>query len=88
MGWLLVLGLKESLVEYATVCVQSEVILTKVGVNKSGQKKTGDVVYGWPLSCFTCKVISLRARPIEGWTSALLFQCACRKQALHLDWVQ
>ena len=27
MGWLLVLGLKESLVECATVCVKSEVIL-------------------------------------------------------------
>ena len=28
MGWLLVLGLKESVVECATVCVKSEVILT------------------------------------------------------------
>ena len=27
MGWLLVLGLKEDLVECATVCVKSEVIL-------------------------------------------------------------
>ena len=28
MGWLLVLGLKESVVEYATVCNKSEVILS------------------------------------------------------------
>jgi hypothetical protein len=27
MGWLLILGLKEGLVECATVCVKSEVIL-------------------------------------------------------------
>ena len=27
-GWLLVLGLKECLVEYATLCIKSEVILT------------------------------------------------------------
>ena len=30
MGWLLVLGLKEGLVECATVCIKSEVILVKV----------------------------------------------------------
>ena len=29
-GWLLVLGLKEGLVEYATVCVKSVVILTRI----------------------------------------------------------
>ena len=31
MGWLLVLGLKEGLVEYATLCVKSEVILWSKG---------------------------------------------------------
>ena len=31
-GWLLVLSLKEGLVECATVCVKSEVILLNVGV--------------------------------------------------------
>ena len=30
MGWLLVLGLKEGLVECATLCVKSEVILTRM----------------------------------------------------------
>ena len=29
-GWLLILGLKEGLVEYATVCVKSEVILINI----------------------------------------------------------
>ena len=29
-GWLLVLSLKEGLVEFATVCIKSEVILTRV----------------------------------------------------------
>jgi hypothetical protein len=37
MGWLLVLGLKESLVECATVCVKSEVMLLFIHTSK---KKT------------------------------------------------
>ena len=32
MGWLLVLGLKEGLVECATACIKSEVILSQVDV--------------------------------------------------------
>ena len=34
MGWLLVLGLKESLVECATVCVKSEVTLILLHIMK------------------------------------------------------
>ena len=36
MGWLLVLGLKESLLEYATVCVKSEIILRWVSSTPFG----------------------------------------------------
>ena len=41
MGWLLVLGLREDLVECATVCVKSEVILTHmyVGLYQQGRRK-------------------------------------------------
>ena len=40
MGWLLVLGLKEGLVECATVCVKSEVILGDISLqNKAASKK-------------------------------------------------
>ena len=33
-GWLLVLGLKEGLVEYATLCVKSEVILEHTQIDQ------------------------------------------------------
>ena len=38
MGWLLVLGLKEGLVECATLCVKSEVILMNIAVKCSIQR--------------------------------------------------
>jgi aromatic ring-opening dioxygenase LigB subunit len=43
MGWLLVFGLKECLVECATVCVKSVVILT--GILEEKQMKIGSSFY-------------------------------------------
>ena len=41
LGWLLVLGLKEGLVECATVCVKSVVILKKVASEANTQWDAG-----------------------------------------------
>ena len=55
-GWLLVLDLKEGLVECATVCVKSEVILDLSWVDKKGSATRSTTpsktVWTWVLKCF------------------------------------
>ena len=44
-GWLLILGLYEGLVECATVCVKSEVILMWVGAERGEREKLISLVH-------------------------------------------
>ena len=64
MGWLLILGLKEGLVECATVCIKSEVILSKVHhalkwcqftTPRATKATSGRLLVDFPLQCMALK---------------------------------